>query len=104
MEAADLPDILSVGQDVFVKVIGIDEENGRISLSYKLVSQSDGRDLDPTHAEAANETDRRKKPLSAAGGKESMASLMVAEYGGKQLGTSDGYELVRCQAPILLTR
>ena len=41
-----------------VKVIGIDEEQGRISLSYKLVSQSDGRDLDPTHAEAANETDR----------------------------------------------
>ena len=32
-----------------------------------------------------------------------MASLMVAEYGGKQLGTSDGYELVRCQAPILPT-
>ena len=32
-----------------------------------------------------------------------MASLMVAEYGGKQLGTSDGYELVRCYTPLVLT-
>ena len=56
----------------------------------------------PTHS-PTHHLPRRKKPLSAAGGKESMASLMVAEYGGKQLGTSDGYELVRCYTPLVLT-
>ena len=37
---------------MYVKVTSIDADAGRYSLSMKLCSQSDGRDLDPTHVEA----------------------------------------------------
>jgi ribosomal protein S1 len=49
---------------VFVKVVSVDEASGKVSLSMKLASQGDVRDLDPSHAEAQaeGERDRRTDP------------------------------------------
>jgi len=99
IEASDLPDILEVGQDVYVKVTSIDADAGRYSLSMKLCSQSDGRDLDPTHVEALSDADRRGGGGGKGGGKgdepkrDSRAAMEVPEYGGRQLGTGE-YDLV----------
>lgn len=94
VEADDLPHILALGQEVFVKVISADAESGKIALSMKLVSQREGRDLDPTHVEATAEGERRGGgPRGPAGGgrdKESeMAAMQVPEYGGKRKGGGD---------------
>ena len=91
VEAEDLPEILAVGQEVFVKVIGADEVTGKIALSMKLVSQREGRDLDPSHVEAAAEGDRRSGRAGPGGGgarerEGAMAAMQVPEYGGKQRG------------------
>ena len=43
---------------MYVKVTSIDADAGRYSLSMKLCSQSDGRDLDPTHVEARRDGER----------------------------------------------
>eukprot|EP00965_Chrysotila_dentata_P074709 2468295-Pleurochrysis_carterae.AAC.1 len=62
----------------------------------KLCSQGDGRDLDPSHTEAQNDSDRRGRPSGHDGPsreRESLASLKVPEYGGKQLG-DEKYDLV----------
>ena len=49
------------GPKVFVKVISVDEASGKISLSMKLASQGDERDLDPSHAEAQAEGERGRR-------------------------------------------
>ena len=82
IEADDLPHILAVDETVFVKVIGVDESNGRIALSAKLVSQGDGRDLDPSHAEAQAEGDRgggRRRETAEEGREKqnAMAAMQV---------------------------
>ena len=43
---------------MFVKVVSVDEASGKVSLSMKLASQGDVRDLDPSHAEAQAEGER----------------------------------------------
>ena len=93
VESEDIPSILAVGDEAWLKVVSVDEGMGRIGLSMKLVSQGDGRDLDPSHTEAAADGERGK---GGGGGRgrnreEEMeqraqkAALMVPEYGGKQL-------------------
>ena len=102
VESEDIPSILAVGDEAWLKVVSVDEGMGRIGLSMKLVSQGDGRDLDPSHTEAAADGERGK---GGGGGRgrnreEEMeqraqkAALMVPEYGGKQLGGGEKYELV----------
>jgi len=88
IEADDLPHILEVGQHVYVKVTMVDASAGRYSLSMKLCSQSDGRDLDPTHAESEADRKGGRGPGDETR-RDSMAALQVPEYGGKQLGTGD---------------
>ena len=61
VEAEDLAHILAVDDVVFVKVISVDEASGKISLSMKLASQGDERDLDPSHAEAQAEGERGRR-------------------------------------------
>jgi predicted RNA-binding protein with RPS1 domain len=99
VEAEDLPHILAVDDAVFVKVISVDEASGKISLSMKLASQGDGRDLDPSHAEAQAEGERgggrgrRVDPDTIREQKKNLAAMQVPEYGGKQRGGSE-YALV----------
>ena len=97
VEAADLPHILEVGEEIFVKVISVDERSGKLAFSRKLASQSDGRDLDPSHVEAAAEGERRGggggKGSATASARErdsQMAAMNVPEYGGKQRGSGPG--------------
>jgi len=54
----DAADILSVGNRIWVKVIGTDD--GKISLSMKLVDQGNGRDLDPNGVQMFQDKQRRK--------------------------------------------
>ena len=99
VEADDLKEILEVGQECFVKVIAVDQDNGKVSLSMKLVSQGNGRDLDPTHVEATAEGERRGGGGGGKGGgggrdarqerEGAMASMQVNEYGGKRSGGGD---------------
>ncbi|CAN0313799.1 unnamed protein product, partial [Discosporangium mesarthrocarpum] len=67
----DVTDVCNVGDPVFVKVMdvvdGAEPREQRISLSMKLVSQSDGVDLDPSNEEAQAEAQRRK-PRHGDGG------------------------------------
>ena len=81
------------------QVIGADEVSGKIALSMKLVSQRDGRDLDPSHVEAAAEGERRSGRGGAGGGgarerEGAMAAMQVPEYGGKQRGGGADYAMV----------
>ena len=97
VEAEDLPDILAVGEDVFVKVTAVDDAAQKYSLSMKCCSQGDGRDLDPTHAEALADGDKRRPRgggLDSTHG-ASLAALKVPEYGAstKQMGEGE-YALV----------
>ena len=46
---------------MFVKVVSVDEASGKVSLSMKLASQGDVRDLDPSHAEAQAEGERGRR-------------------------------------------
>ncbi|CAM9749214.1 unnamed protein product, partial [Hapterophycus canaliculatus] len=66
----DVTDVCKEGDTVFVKVIevtdGAEPREQRIALSMKLVNQADGKDLDPTNAEAETDLQRRKP----AGGTE----------------------------------
>jgi len=61
-ERIEPKDIVDVGDDVWVKVCDIDEEQGKISLSMKHVSQASGRDMDPENAEYLVEKSRRSGP------------------------------------------
>lgn len=70
--------------NVWVKVIGIEE--GKLSLSMKLVDQGSGKDLDPFHEEAEKEgsrkrkfTDTEKEPLRL----EAILNTVCASCGGK---------------------
>ena len=104
VEAEDLPHILEVGEDVYVKVISVDAETGKVGLSMKLVSQSDGRDLDPSHAEAQSEGERGggRGGGGRGGGLEARreqaaasASMAVPEYGGRpKIGGGPEYEML----------
>lgn len=47
----DIHDYLEVGDEVSVKVIAIDEESGKISLSLKVVTDSDHNEKNPRHKE-----------------------------------------------------
>ncbi|CBN75014.1 conserved unknown protein [Ectocarpus siliculosus] len=72
----DVTDVCKVGDTVYAKVIevtdGADPREQRIALSMKLVNQADGKDLDPSNAEA--ETDaQRKRP--AGGGDRAPVQL-----------------------------
>jgi predicted RNA-binding protein with RPS1 domain len=62
-------DIVTVGDDVYVKVMKIEEAGAdgksRISLSMKYCSQSDGTDRDPNGIDA--ETDERKRKPRSSG-------------------------------------
>lgn len=70
--------------NVWVKVIGVEE--GKLSLSMKLVDQGSGKDLDPFHEEAEKEgsrkrkfTDTEKEPLRL----EAILNTTCASCGGK---------------------
>lgn len=54
----DATDVLSKGDKIWAKVIGTDE--GKISLSMKLVDQGSGRDLDPNGVQIFQDEQRRK--------------------------------------------
>ncbi|XP_050422401.1 zinc finger CCHC domain-containing protein 17-like [Adelges cooleyi] len=54
----DATDVLSKGDKVWAKVIGTDD--GKISLSMKLVDQGSGRDLDPNGVQMFQDEQRRK--------------------------------------------
>ncbi|XP_027842774.1 zinc finger CCHC domain-containing protein 17-like isoform X2 [Aphis gossypii] len=54
----DATDVLSKGDKIWAKVIGTDE--GKISLSMKLVDQGSGRDLDPNGVQMFQDEQRRK--------------------------------------------
>ena len=81
------------------QLISVDEASGKISLSMKLASQGDGRDLDPSHAEAQAEGERgggrgrRADPDTIREQKKNLTAMQVPEYGGKQRGGSE-YALV----------
>ncbi|KAL1522280.1 hypothetical protein AB1Y20_017274 [Prymnesium parvum] len=90
IEGGDVESIIPVGHEVYVKVIAIDEEAGKLSLSMKYCSQRNGRDLDPTHMEAlADGGGRRGK----GGERGSLAAMQVPEYGGKQ-SAAGGYAML----------
>lgn len=88
VEAADIGSYIHPNKQVYVKVIDIDEEAGKLSLSMKYAAQRNGRDLDPTHAECQDDANRRIERRGvdgpARGGRDNLASLQVPEYGGKQ--------------------
>ncbi len=46
-EKVQVADVVSEGDDVWVKVIAVDVEAQKISLSMKYVDQESGKDLDP---------------------------------------------------------
>lgn len=48
----DASEVVASGEVVWVKVIAVDEEARRVSLSMKAASQTDGADRDPMHLEA----------------------------------------------------
>ncbi|CAI6350587.1 unnamed protein product [Macrosiphum euphorbiae] len=54
----DATDVLSKGDKIWAKVIGTDD--GKISLSMKLVDQGSGRDLDPNGVQMFQDEQRRK--------------------------------------------
>ncbi|VVC29061.1 Nucleic acid-binding, OB-fold,S1 domain,RNA-binding domain, S1,Zinc finger, CCHC-type [Cinara cedri] len=54
----DATEVLSKGDKVWAKVIGMDD--GKISLSMKLVDQGSGRDLDPNGVQIFQDEQRRK--------------------------------------------
>ncbi|XP_001946838.1 nucleolar protein of 40 kDa [Acyrthosiphon pisum] len=54
----DATDVLSKGDKIWAKVIGMDD--GKISLSMKLVDQGSGRDLDPNGVQMFQDEQRRK--------------------------------------------
>ncbi|CAM9146558.1 unnamed protein product, partial [Ectocarpus sp. 13 AM-2016] len=60
----DVTDVCKVGDTVYAKVIevtdGADPREQRIALSMKLVNQADGKDLDPSNAEAETDAQRRR--------------------------------------------
>lgn len=51
-------EVLEVGEEVHVKVIS--NENGKIALSMKVVSQTTGEDMDPNHIQASLDEQRRR--------------------------------------------
>ena len=69
-------EFVSAGDEVFVKVISLGDGDGegrggggalKISLSMKYVSQGDGRDLDPGHAQSSMDGTRNKVPSPNGG-------------------------------------
>lgn len=54
-------DVISVGDNVFVKVISIESSSGKLSLSIKYVNQTTGQDLDENGVELDRENQRRKE-------------------------------------------
>ncbi|CAM9877711.1 unnamed protein product [Ectocarpus fasciculatus] len=60
----DVTDVCKVGDTVYAKVIevtdGAEPREQRIALSMKLVNQADGKDLDPSNAEAETDAQRRR--------------------------------------------
>jgi len=67
--AAEIPEIVAVGDVVFVKVIGISEE-GKVSLSMKYANQTSGEDLDGNQVDLMVQGQRKRtsvqelKPLT----------------------------------------
>eukprot|EP01125_Pyxidicula_operculata_P002574 TRINITY_DN1242_c0_g1_i7.p1 TRINITY_DN1242_c0_g1~~TRINITY_DN1242_c0_g1_i7.p1 ORF type:complete len:239 (-),score=67.34 TRINITY_DN1242_c0_g1_i7:115-831(-) len=65
VSSKDIKEMLAINQSVWVKVINkdIDESSGRekISLSIKMVKQSDGQDLDPNNVNLMLE-EKKSKP------------------------------------------
>lgn len=58
-------DCVAVGDEVWIKVTGANQEDGKLSFSMKLVDQGDGADLDPDNSEAGRQA-RRHAPLACA--------------------------------------
>jgi ribosomal protein S1 len=46
-EKVQVADVVSEGEEVWVKVIAVDVEAQKISLSMKYVDQASGKDMDP---------------------------------------------------------
>ena len=62
---ANPADEVSEGQEVMVKVIGIDEKSGKIKLSRKaLIPKPEGADAEP-EGEAVSHDDRPRRPRPA---------------------------------------
>lgn len=66
-----MSEVVSSGQTVFVKVAEINETGDprgpKIGLSMAVVSQDDGRDLDPTNQELVQSLENKSKPKAAKG-------------------------------------
>ncbi|XP_025424997.1 nucleolar protein of 40 kDa-like [Sipha flava] len=61
----DATEVLSKGDKIWAKVIGTDD--GKISLSMKLVDQGNGRDLDPNGVQMFQDEQRRKSQPNIKG-------------------------------------
>lgn len=61
IHGSQVNDVVSSNEEVFVKVISVDEELGKYSLSIKYVNQSTGEDLDRNLLKLMREKDRNKQ-------------------------------------------
>jgi hypothetical protein len=76
----DLKEMFAPGDEVFVKVLSIDESTGKYSLSIKYVNQRDGMDLDPLGEKAKKDIERRNRPPGADGKREDNDRRIKLEY------------------------
>lgn len=61
----DNPDeVVTVGEQVFCKVISAEADGSKIALSMKVVNQTTGKDLDPTNVQTTLDEKRRKKSFT----------------------------------------
>ena len=79
----DPAEVCARGDSVWVKVIQVDEHAQRVSLSLKIVSQTDGTDRDPMHLEAEKLQRSRQRAAQRGAGDEGGAD-------GPGRGTSGG--------------
>jgi len=59
----EIEEIVAEGESVWVKVIAISEDSSKMSLSMKLINQTDGRDLDPNNVDLLY-NQQKKRPFA----------------------------------------
>jgi hypothetical protein len=88
MRIENVEDVLELGQEVFVKVLKVEMQEGqgsgppraKISLSIKWVSQTDGSDKDPEGIEQEAE-ERRRRPKDGMGATSAVPGDLSAALG-----------------------